>query len=653
MDLVFALMICSLVSFGHARSFQIIHQEKNGEIKLNHSGLDEIRLRAAKYDHVKVISVIGPYRTGKSFLLNILRNGINFELNGLKAKEENFQVGSTVQPCTLGVWAQPEIIDGKFFLFLDTTGLFSPATSEQSDARLLAIISLLSSKIIYNHFGVIDASEISRFSFIVRYTKSISGVLSQRKNAETVTELRPDLLWLSRDFYLDLKDDRGRNISATEWLKSVLGRVQFGKELNKLFYKIKAFTLPFPSKNVENLKNLDEDKLSDEFKSNFEKLRNEVILNSKDKIVNGKKLSMAALTNFVEVYSLALNEESAFSTLTTVNSLLSLVKERLLRRALEGIEKAFKQIVLPVPKEHLRKEASKIQKKFSDFVRSESFGETEEHFENRLENILSKRFIDIYVGFSRKNEMATQEYVNSYIDLLVEDYRAHFDPNAFPIRRERLLSESEKRFEVTNKKFVEKIGEKMGSSFDFEDGLDKLESKLKKSEKILIGANQKSVLEKCEKLNTEFLGEHFSEEKIEKFYDMGDFEGKTKKFLQILSEKCFSEKRQKEFIRQFYTSDVTERVKNNIERAEKWHRKVVFACFLMFAASFVMPLVYLKFSCFGIFVVTGALLHTKYPLLTKKYGFWKFFEVVFVEGKNLVISLFSSIFALLKIFASE
>jgi hypothetical protein len=46
------------------------------------------------------VSVVGMYRTGKSFLLNKI----------ILDRKEGFQVGPTVNPCTKGIWIYKKTI---------------------------------------------------------------------------------------------------------------------------------------------------------------------------------------------------------------------------------------------------------------------------------------------------------------------------------------------------------------------------------------------------------------------------------------------------------------------------------------------------------------------------------------------------------------
>lgn len=69
---------------------QLMRLDNRGKIHLNSKAVEYLSKLS---QDIKVVSVIGPYRSGKSFLLN--------RLNG---RQQGFHIGNSTNPCTQGVW---------------------------------------------------------------------------------------------------------------------------------------------------------------------------------------------------------------------------------------------------------------------------------------------------------------------------------------------------------------------------------------------------------------------------------------------------------------------------------------------------------------------------------------------------------------------
>ncbi|URD96681.1 GTP binding protein [Musa troglodytarum] len=108
--------------------------------------------------------VIGPYRSGKSFLLN--------QLLSLPC-DEGFEVGHMRDAKTKGlwVWGTPVelVIDGSkvSVLYIDTEGFENVGNSNVYDERIFALATLISSVLIYNIPETVREADISRLSFAV------------------------------------------------------------------------------------------------------------------------------------------------------------------------------------------------------------------------------------------------------------------------------------------------------------------------------------------------------------------------------------------------------------------------------------------------------------------------------------------------------
>ena len=120
---------------------------------------DTLKLLSTIEERVCVVTVVGLYRSGKSSLLNWLRD---------PEKPGGFAVGHGVSRCTKGiwVWGRPAAItleDGSSaaLLLLDTEGLGGLGVDGSYDATIFSLAALLASTLAYNSLGALDEHAIS------------------------------------------------------------------------------------------------------------------------------------------------------------------------------------------------------------------------------------------------------------------------------------------------------------------------------------------------------------------------------------------------------------------------------------------------------------------------------------------------------------
>ena len=290
---------------------------------------------------IGIISLVGKYRTGKSFLLNRV-------ILNKKDKSEGFEVGPTIKPCTKGIWlwSNPLIISNQnnnnqpFPVYLiDTEGLGAYDEEINHDSKIFLIAILISSLFIYNSFGTIDEAALSNLSFILNLSKSLKlrnnlqnedGNNNKNKNnsnnnSNEESELAkyfPCLFWLLRDFVLKLVDSEGNPISSKQYLENSLmeqeGTTDTILEKNLIRKKIKSYFLErdcFPmvrpvenEKDLQNLMNLPDECIRPEFITQSNHLRQMIYSKVKPKNFGGKLLSGEMLIELVESIINSIND---------------------------------------------------------------------------------------------------------------------------------------------------------------------------------------------------------------------------------------------------------------------------------------------------------------------------------------------------------
>lgn len=223
---------------------------------------------------IVIVCVAGPYRTGKSFLLNKLihrgkesgsssGSSSSNKNNGLVSNaapitavvalksekrqvevESGFKVGASIRACTKGiwVWGKPIEKEGKSYLFLDTEGLGSTEQSLPYDTKIFALSLLLSSFFILNTPGTINEHILSELELVIQCAKKVKMYESAEKEEEEEEEdsekenhdtrlnkgremyenIFPSFLWVLRDFALKLVDEDDRPIAPSQYLESCL-----------------------------------------------------------------------------------------------------------------------------------------------------------------------------------------------------------------------------------------------------------------------------------------------------------------------------------------------------------------------------------------------------------------------------------------------
>ncbi|XP_056335455.1 guanylate-binding protein 1 [Danio aesculapii] len=197
---------------------------------------DAIEFLSMINEPVVVVSVVGLYRTGKSYLMN-----------RLAGQQTGFALGNTIESKTKGIWMwcvpHPKK-KGHTLVLLDTEGLGDVDKGDsKNDGWIFCLAVLLSSTLVYNSRGTIDNSALEKLHYITELTEQIkirTTEAADEKEDEEDSEFVlffPSFTWVVRDFTLDLVID-GRNVNEDQYLDFAL---QLRKGNNK---KTMDFNLP-------------------------------------------------------------------------------------------------------------------------------------------------------------------------------------------------------------------------------------------------------------------------------------------------------------------------------------------------------------------------------------------------------------------------
>ena len=272
-------------------------------------------LSQKSFTNIGIISLVGKYRTGKSFLLNrVLLN---------KQENSGFGVGPTFRPCTKGIWiwSEPIMISNlncskPFPCFLiDTEGLGAYIEEINHDTKIFLIAIIISSLFIYNSFGALDEISITSLSLVLNLSETIKiKSLTHKDTEEELAEYFPALLWLLRDFSLKLEDINGNAITEKQYLEKALENVSGNNEIieeknrvRKLirtyFPERDCFTMVRPVENEKDLQNLEylsNGELRKEFLKQADNFRNKIFNIACPKTFRKKLLNGSMLVELVQ-----------------------------------------------------------------------------------------------------------------------------------------------------------------------------------------------------------------------------------------------------------------------------------------------------------------------------------------------------------------
>ena len=537
---------------------------------------------------IGILSLVGKYRTGKSFLLN--RVLID------KKSKKGFDVGPTIKPCTKGIWlwSSPLIISNNYChnsfpaYLIDTEGLGAYDEEINHDSKIFLIAILISSLFIYNSFGTIDEVALNNLSFILNLSKSLkirnnsNSLNTNDDDEEEMAKYFPSLLWILRDFALKLEDNEGNVITAKQYLDNALmeqkGSTESIEEKNLVRKMIKTYFVErdcFPmvrpvenERDLQKLQTLSDERMRPEFLRQCEMLRNKIYMKIKPKNFNGKILSGQMLINLLESIIEAINE-GAIPVIE--NSWKYITNNECLKSIRENVD-YFIKIIKTYQKDNITKTNF-----FNDL---QEFSQTMiDEIINKFKNENSKRFDDISEYVHKLKLNLNQEFKKlneENITLLKEKYTLDLDKeiNALFQNEEKLLKENHINF-ISN---LLQIKYKLDTSipdFYLKDQIsyDKIIESIKKYIEEYFVKQRNSIEQQIQNLQMEnqFLQEKYNNISEEYKKDKEEFKQTVNNYNDMLVENKLKLKTSEEKIKNFESEKKT--MKETNERSMKANSK--------------------------------------------------------------------------------
>jgi hypothetical protein len=247
-----------------------------------------------------LLSAVGSYRRGKSYILNrIVDDG----------RSVTFKTSSTVHAETRGLWLSPKTIQntrGQTIIVVDSEGVGSTDVTADHDRAILALVLLLSSAVIYNNSGPVTSSTLDELQLAAK----IGQMLQSDAASSTVggfTVASPQLLFLLRDFGLDLVDKQSNPISATQYVTGMLND-EMKVSMCDMFASIDAIALPRPTNSDVDLSKMTN--LTPAFQSGVGQVQQHISNNVGVKNFGGVQLTGTSLVLMCDTICAALSNNT-------------------------------------------------------------------------------------------------------------------------------------------------------------------------------------------------------------------------------------------------------------------------------------------------------------------------------------------------------
>ena len=393
--------------------------------------------------NLAVVSIAGIYRSGKSYLLN-----------RLLGRQDGFEIGPNITSCTKGIWIWGDTVKlnnkNTEVLIIDTEGLASAFEdrNENIDIIIFCLSVLLSSLFIYNSMKNIDESAIESLALVLNFAKKIQ---SKYNSLNDYANNFPSFLWVLRDFALELVDEKGKAVSAKQYMENALKEEntnmmsynEYNKgiieEINKkneirkiikLFFRERdCYTLIRPIHDEKKLKIIDQipqEELRPEFLSQMNSLVEKVFDNIRPKNINGGFMNGPMFLNLAKMYIESLNSDE----LPNINTSWKIVIDSQMKSAFDsGLEYYMNEMNNLdyknfLTSEKIYKEHYEIREKsLSHIMDLSSMNIPTNIFMDNYKNLEKKINEEFMTNFFIKWETECKSQCENILTKLIEEYK--------------------------------------------------------------------------------------------------------------------------------------------------------------------------------------------------------------------------------------
>ncbi|KAG8433495.1 hypothetical protein GDO86_017687 [Hymenochirus boettgeri] len=377
---------------------------------------------------VVVVSIVGLYRTGKSYLMN-----------KLAGKNAGFDLGATVVAQTKGIWmwCVPHPTNKEHTLvLLDTEGLGDVQKGDKkNDIWIFCLAVLLGSVMVYNSKGTIDQDAIEKIHYVKVIAEKIKIKASNNEDEEAEFSRHfPIFIWTVRDFTLALEIN-GQPITEDEYLEHALKlkepertlsdqNFNFPKKCIRMYFpRRKCFVFPSPTSDLslfQKLEQVSDDQLCPTFMEKTRKFCDFIFNYGEVKCLDGfQPVTGRMLGHLAEKYTEAISNGHVACIENAVVTLCESENKAAMEKALEHYESEMgKRVKFPTETmKHFMDINSECEKEAVNIFMKMSFKDKDLHFQKELMgNVQEKKN-----KFLVENEKASADYCTDLIGKLSSD----------------------------------------------------------------------------------------------------------------------------------------------------------------------------------------------------------------------------------------
>ncbi|XP_073711386.1 guanylate-binding protein 4 isoform X3 [Misgurnus anguillicaudatus] len=337
----------------------LIENDDSGNLSVRKEGKDILDMINGP---VVVVSVVGLYRTGKSYLMN-----------RLAGQQSGFALGNTVESKTKGIWmwcVPHPSMPGHTLVLLDTEGLGDVKKGDsKNDSWIFCLAVLLSSTLVYNSRGTIDDYAVQKLHYVAELAEQIK-IKSKPASEEDEEEEEnfqfvcffPLFVWAVRDFTLDLVIN-GQKATEDGYLNYALGlKKGAGKKISdynmprecirSYFPSRKCFVFPSPAspENMGCLESLQEQDLVPGFREATRNFCEYIFVKSAvKKLKGGHTVTGKMLGQLAHIYVKTINDGQVPCLENAVLALANLENQSAVEEALKVYKNGMEEIKSKFP----------------------------------------------------------------------------------------------------------------------------------------------------------------------------------------------------------------------------------------------------------------------------------------------------------------